>query len=81
MVLNNLKQELIKVINESDISIEGIYYVVRDIMEEITKIYNNQLEFEKSMEQQNAAAAQSETDPGSETSEPAVAADNEKKEA
>ena len=74
MQLNNLKNNIAQIINNSNLPIDAVYYVMKDIMNELTTVYNRQIEIE------NAAAAQSEADPGSEISEPAVAADDEKKE-
>ena len=74
MQLNDLKNNIAQIINDSNLPVDAVYYVMKDIMNELTVVYNRQIEIE------NAAAAQSKADPGSEISEPAVAADNEKKE-
>ena len=74
MQLNDLKNNIAQIINDSNLPVDAVYYVMKDIMNELTVVYNRQIEIE------NAAAAQSEADQGSEISEPAVAADDEKKE-
>ena len=75
MQLNDLKNNITQIINNSNLPVDAVYYVMKDIMNELTAVYNRQIEIENA-----AAAAQSEADPGSEISEPAVAADDEKKE-
>ena len=47
MVLNDLKQNIINMLNESRISIDAIYYVVREVMQEVEAAYNRVLEEEK----------------------------------
>lgn len=47
MVLNDLKQNIINMLNESRISIDAIYYVVREVMQEVEVAYNRVLEEEK----------------------------------
>ena len=47
MVLNDLKQNIINMLNESRISIDAIYYVVREVMQEVETAYNRVLEEEK----------------------------------
>jgi len=74
MQLNDLKNNIAQIINDSNLPVDAVYYVMKDIMNELTVVYNRQIEIE------NAAAAQSEAGQGSEISEPAVAADDEKKE-
>ena len=55
MILNDLRVNITKVLNQSGLSIDVIYYVMKDIMNEVTNLYNQQLQLEQ---QQNAAAAQ-----------------------
>ena len=55
MILNDLRVNITKVLNQSGLSIDVIYYVMKDIMNEVTNLYNQQLQWEQ---QQNAAAAQ-----------------------
>lgn len=47
MLLNDLKMKTISLLQESNISIEGVYYVVKDILEEIERTYNQALENER----------------------------------
>ena len=55
MILNDLRVNITKVLNQSGLSIDVIYYVMKDIMNEVTNLYNQQLQLEQ---QQKAAAAQ-----------------------
>jgi len=55
MILNDLRVNITKVLNQSGLSIDVIYYVMKDIMNEVTSLYNQQLQLER---EQNAAAAQ-----------------------
>lgn len=40
MILNDFKNQIIEVINSSNLTIDGIYYVMKDIMYDITNQYN-----------------------------------------
>lgn len=113
MIAKKCREMIVDILNHSDMSIDTVYYMMKDIMNELTTLYeqyNQQQELaaqeasKKAMEEidnklreqgedlehqevgtflevkEDAAAAQSEADPGSEISEPAVAADDEKKE-
>ena len=59
MILNDFKNNLVKNIQESNLPIDAIYFVMKDIMNEVINTYNSVLEQKK-----NAAetAAQSETE-------------------
>lgn len=41
--LNIFKQNLINVISQSGLTIDAIYFVMRDTMNEVTDLYNQQL--------------------------------------
>lgn len=45
--MNTLKQNIVNVINESQLNVEEVYYVMKDLMEEIINGYNQQLRQEK----------------------------------
>lgn len=47
MILNNFKQQIFKVINNSNLSIEAVYYVFKDIFIEIEKLYFSELQKEQ----------------------------------
>jgi len=47
MILNNFKQQIFKVINNSNLSIEVVYYVFKDIFIEIEKLYFSELQKEQ----------------------------------
>lgn len=47
MVLNDLKQNVIDLLNKSQLPIDAIYYVMREIMQEVDLTYNKILEEEK----------------------------------
>ena len=113
MIAKKCREMIVDILNHSEMSIDTVYYMMKDIMNELTTLYeqyNQQQELaaqeasQKAIEgindklkeqgedlehqevgtflevKEDAAAAQDETDLGSETSEPAVAANDEKKE-
>ena len=49
MKLNNFKEKIILDINESQLTIDGIYFVMKDIMNEITLLYNHELQKEQQL--------------------------------
>ena len=59
MILTDLRKNITNTINQSNLSIDMIYFVMKDIMNEIVGLYNQQLRQE---EMNNAAAGQVETD-------------------
>ena len=59
MILTDLRKNITNTINQSNLSIDVIYFVMKDIMNEIIGLYNQQLRQE---EMNNAAAGQVETD-------------------
>lgn len=67
MILNDLRKNISDLINESQLPIDAIYYVMKDIMSEIITIYNQQIEME------NAAAAQTDGEQGQANEKPAAA--------
>ena len=67
MELNNLKEQIIQNINTSGLSIDAVYFVMKDIMNEIVNLYNQQIEIER------AAAAQESEEQDSENEESAAA--------
>lgn len=46
MILNDLKTEMISLLQKSNITIEGIYYVVKDVLEEVKQAYDQALQNE-----------------------------------
>lgn len=52
MILRDFRKQLEKVINESGLPIDAIYFVLKDILNEATQIYENTIREE---EQQQAA--------------------------
>ena len=74
MLLQDLRQEITNLINQSNLPIDAVYYVMKDIMNEVVEIYNQQLQ----QEQAEAAAQQSESEVKAEEIE--AAAQIEKKE-
>lgn len=53
MVLNDLKQKIIAMLNESRLPIDGIYYVTREVMQEVEMAYNQALQQEKQQQANN----------------------------
>ena len=54
MLLQDLRQEVANLINQSNLSIDAVYYVMKDILNEVAEIMNQQLQ----QEQMAEAAAQ-----------------------
>lgn len=77
MLLDDFKNNIIKNIQESNLPIDAIYFVLRDIMHEVIDNYNQVLEQEKNAKM----AVQAEKQPESVSNEADSTADNiEKKE-
>jgi len=51
MILRDFRKQLEKVINESGLPIDAVYFVLKDILNEVTQIYENTI---KEEEQQQA---------------------------
>ena len=47
MVLEDLKEQIIKTVNESRLSIDSVYYVMKDVMMEVSSLYERALRQEK----------------------------------
>lgn len=72
MILNDFREKIISDINNSGLAIDGVYFVMKDIMNEITSLYNQQIQAE--------AAAQKEKDLDSKNDESSISAIEEKEE-
>jgi len=72
MILNDFREKIISDINNSGLTIDGVYFVMKDIMNEITSLYNQQIQAE--------AAAEKEQTLDSNNDESSVSAQLEKKE-
>lgn len=57
MILRDFRKQLEKVINESGLPIDAVYFVLKDILNEATQIYENTIREE---EQQQAALEEQE---------------------
>ena len=68
MILNDFKNQLIKIINDSNLTIDAIYYVMKDIMNDIVTQYNLVLQ----QEAEAAASAKEESQAEEEQSVPAA---------
>ena len=55
--LNNFKRNILQVISQSNLKIDEIYFVMRDVMNEVVDLYNQQLLQDK---KEAEAAAQKE---------------------
>ena len=47
MILRDFRKQLEKVINESGLPIDAVYFVLKDILNEATQIYENTIREEK----------------------------------
>ena len=52
MILKNFRKQIEDIINQSGLSIDAVYFVLKDILNEVTQIYEN---VAKEEEQQQAA--------------------------
>ena len=50
MKLHNLKEKLVKDINDSELEIDCIYYLLKAMLSDVADLYNKQLEIEKEKE-------------------------------
>lgn len=48
--LNNLKTDLINTINQSGVPVGAVYYLLKDILSEVTDTYKQTLAIEKQVE-------------------------------
>ncbi len=51
--LNSLKKNLINIINQSKIPVGAVYYLLKDILTEVEKTYNQSLFIEQQVESIN----------------------------
>lgn len=51
MVLNNFRKEIIEKINKSGLSIDCVYFVLKDIMNDVVVQYNQLIEIEEQKKQ------------------------------
>ena len=75
MILDNFKKSITDVINASGLTIDAVYFVMKDIMNEVVEIYNQQLQQERA-----EIAAQQMITPESSNEETNASASIEKKE-
>lgn len=56
MILRNLRTQFENIINQSGLPIDAIYFVLKDILNEVTEIYNNEIAKEEMQkaEQENS---------------------------
>lgn len=52
MKLYNFKQQLVRLINTSQLTVEEVFYVMKDLLNEVTQNYNQQID-----QYRNVAAA------------------------
>ena len=57
MILKNFRKQIEDIINQSGLSIDAVYFVLKDIFNEVTQIYENTIREE---EQQQAALEEQE---------------------
>ena len=56
MILRKLRKQIEDIINQSGLPIDAIYFVVKDILNEVSEIYNNEVTKEEmqKIEQENS---------------------------
>lgn len=47
MVLNNFRKQIIETINKSGLSVDCVYFVLKDIMNDVVTQYNQLIEIEE----------------------------------
>lgn len=52
MRMNDFKNKLLNIINESKLSIEEVYYIWKDLFDEISITYNNTIVQEKNQQKE-----------------------------
>lgn len=43
MILRDMRKQVENIINQSGLPIDAIYFVLKDILNEVTEIYNNEI--------------------------------------
>ena len=77
MILRDFRKQLEKVINESGLPIDAVYFVLKDILNEATQIYENTIREE---EQQQAALEEQEQKEKENTNEEDINKENDAEE-
>ena len=56
MILRDMRKKVEDIINQSGLPIDAIYFVLKDILNEVTEIYNNEITKEEmqKIEQENS---------------------------
>lgn len=56
MILRKLRKQIEDIINQSGLPIDAIYFVIKDILNEVSEIYNNEVTKEEmqKIEQENS---------------------------
>ena len=56
MIFRNFRKQIENIINQSGLPIDAIYFVLKDILNEVTEIYNNEIAKEEiqKAEQENS---------------------------
>ena len=49
MILRDLRRQIENVINQSNLSIDAVYFVLKDILNEVTDIYNQEIQKEQQL--------------------------------
>ena len=50
----NLKQNIIKVIGDAEMPVGVVYYILKDLFEEITNVYNQSIALEQTLSENNS---------------------------
>ena len=56
MILRDMRKKVEDIINQSGLPIDAIYFILKDILNEVTEIYNNEIAKEEmqKIEQENS---------------------------
>lgn len=63
MILNELKQQISEVINNAHLSIDAVYFVMKDIFGEVEKLYFSELQREIEMKSKQVEKSENEEEP------------------
>lgn len=63
MILNNFRQQISDIINNANLSIDAVYFVMKDIFGEIEKLYYLQLQKENEIKNKQIEESENREEP------------------
>lgn len=82
MIFRSFRKQIEDIINQSGLPIDAVYFVIKDIYNEVTEVYSNEIakeeeEARRASSEQAEGVGQEEIDETNGSSEPAAAQDKE----